>query len=166
VAGAFDAEHCGDLADQLGRRAQVFRPVGSADHAANPGGVGAGQTCDDGRIGCERDHVARRQLPVILGNREVLVHQAASLEEHEAHDLLLLDAEEEDDRAHPVGELARQPPEHLGIAVAELVVDGGPAVPGRGDRAALRAARQSRHELAHGSDDGVAVVRLHVHRPK
>jgi hypothetical protein len=103
---------------------------------------------------------------VVLRHRQVLVHQASALEENEADDLLVLHAEQEHDRAHPVGKLPREPSEHLGIAVAELVVDRSPAVARRGHDAPRRAARQAWDELTDRADDRVDVVRLDVDGPE
>ena len=53
---------------------------GRAGDRADAGRVGAGQPRDDARVRGERDHVAGRQRPVVLGHREVLVDDAAGLE--------------------------------------------------------------------------------------
>ena len=67
-------------------------------------------------------------------------------------------------RLERLGELAREPSQHFGLAVRELVVDRHPTVPGRRDDAALRVSRHAGDELADASHDGVDVVRLHVDR--
>ena len=50
------------------------------------------------------------------------------------------------------------------VAVADVVVDGDPAVAHGRDDAAARAAGQARHELADGPLDGSEIVRLDMDR--
>ena len=126
--------------------------------------VGAGQPRHQPRVRAQGDDLAGRKRPVVLGHGEVLVDDTTALEGDVADDAPLLDAHDDDERAHAVGELAREAAQHLGLAVGELVVGGRPAF-ARGEHdAALRAAGQPRHELADRTQDGVDVVGLHVDR--
>ena len=121
---------------------------------------GAREPRDDRRVRGERDHVAGRQGAVVLLHGEVLVHHAPAVEQREPHDGALLDADGEDDRAHAVGELPREPGELARVAVRRVVVDADPAVPRRREHRATRAAREPRDELTHGTLDRGRVVRL------
>ena len=76
----------------------------------------------------------------------------------------MLDADREDDRARSLRELPGQAAQHRGVPVADVVVDGDPAVPRRRDDAAVRAAREPRHELADRALDRADVVGLDVDR--
>ena len=69
-----------------------------------------------------------------------------------------------DDRTRSLRELPGQAAQHRRVPVADVVVDGDPAVARRRDDAAVRAARQPRHELADGALDRADVVGLDVDR--
>ena len=150
VLRALDAERRGELGEELAQPARA-RPATDAvtRDPADRLRVGARQPRDDPRVRREPDDVAGRQRAVELGHREVLVDDPAVLEEDHPHELVALDAEQEHDRAHPIRELLREPAQHLRVPVADVVVDGDPAVPRRRDDRPARVAGEPRHELPH-----------------
>ncbi len=163
-SGALDVHDAGELREKLARRRQVGRRGSRSSDASHRLRVGAGQARHHGGIRGETDDVARRQRAVELGDGEVLVHDPPSLEEDHSHELLTLDAEQQGHGTDPVGKLAREAAEHLRVPVADVVVHGDPAAPGRRDDRAARAARQPWHELPHCLLDGAQVVRLEMDR--
>ena len=151
------ATSCGAGCELLGRSG---RSGGRPDRVR----VGAGQPRHQPGVRAESDDLAGRKRPVELGHGEVLVHDAAALERDVADDAPLLHADDDDERAHAVGELAGEAAQHLGLAVGELVVGGRPALARSEHDAPLRAAGEPGHELADRAHDGVDVVGLHVDR--
>ena len=150
--------------EELARRWKIGRRGGGQGDPADLLGIGACQPVDDRWIGGEPDDVAGRERPVVLGHREVLVHDPPSLVQHHPQKLLLLDAEQQYDATHPVGKLPSEPAQHVGVAVADVVVDGDPSVPRRRDERAARSAREAGDELPDGRLDAAQVVRLDVDR--
>ena len=141
---------------EIGGRAQRAREPADLTR------IGARQPRDHRRIRSEGDRVARRQLPVVLGDGQVLVHDPPALVEQVADDLPALDADREGHGAHPVGQLAAEAAEELRLAVGGLVVDGDPAVARRRDDRPLRAFGPPRDELRDRARDSAYVVGLNV----
>ena len=124
--------------------------------------IGAGQPREHRRVRGQPDHVSGRDGAVELGHGEVLVDDAAAVERDHPHDLLDLERERHDDRAHPRGDLPRKADQRGRIGVDHLVVDRHPAVP-RPDHA--RSSRSdARREGTHGALDVGDRVRLDVER--
>ncbi len=164
VLGALDPHRLRERGEELPRRRELGR--GGRGHRDPPHRlrIRARQARDHPRVRGEPDHVARRQRPVELGDREVLVDDPAVLEEDHAHELVPLHPEQQDDGAHPVRELLREPAKHVRVPVADVVVDRDPAVPRRRDHRPARVAGKPWHELTNRILDGVHVVGLDVDR--
>ena len=157
-----NAEKAGELREQPGCRGQLDRGGRGLRDRTDGVGVGAGEAGHQPRVGPERDHLPGWERPVVLGDGEILVDDAAALERDIADDAPLLQAHGEDEGAHPVRDLPGESTEHLRLAVGQLVVGGRPAIARRQHDAARRPAGKARDELAHGPDDAVHVVGLHV----
>src|SRR5215212_7880357 len=129
VPGAAQAHQAGDLLQQLLRRAELLGVAGGSRDASELPRVRTGQACDDCRIRAEGDRIARWEWLVVLRHGQVLVHDRAPLEDDVADDRPLLDADRHSYRTGRVRELAPEPTQDGRLAVGELVVDRGPAVP-------------------------------------
>jgi len=80
VRGLRDTEEARQLGEQLACRRQLGGRAGGAGECAHRVGIGAGEAGHQARVRAKRDHLAGRQRPVVLGDREVLVHHATALE--------------------------------------------------------------------------------------
>src|SRR5947207_4274717 len=147
VPGAAQTHQAGDLLQQLLRRAELFRIAGGSRDASEFAGIRTGEACDDCRICPERYRIAGRERLVVLRNGQILVHHRAALEDDVADDRSFFDTDRHRHGAGRIGKLAAQPAEYGRLAVTELVVDRGPAVPLAGHDTATRPAK-TRHVLS------------------
>ena len=130
---AFDPEHHCQRPEQLASRLEVRRSRGGPGNPAHLGRNRAGEPRDHRGVRRQPDDVTGRQRAVELGHREILVDDRAALEQDHPDELVSLEPEQARDCAYPVTELAREAAQHVGVPVADVVVDGDPSVPGRRD---------------------------------